>query len=211
MVKVCIECKLIKDDDIFIKGRNICKDCYREYKKNYRLKNIEYIKVKNKKYYLDNKELICNNQKESYNSNKEKKLEYQKKYASINKEKISKYKMEYQREKRKNDPLFKLKYVVSRLIRNSLKCKGLSKNKKSIDILGCDINFFKEYLEVRFTDDMNWSNYGVVWDIDHIIPLATTTNEYDIIRLNHYTNLQPLDSYVNRFIKRDKLDFEVPE
>ena len=119
--------------------------------------------------------------------------------------------MEYQREKRKNDPLFKLKYVVSRLIRNSLKCKGLSKNKKSIDILGCAINFFKEYLEVRFTDDMNWSNYGVVWDIDHIIPLATATNEYDIIRLNHYTNLQPLDSYVNRFIKRDKLDFEVPE
>ena len=92
-----------------------------------------------------------------------------------------------------------------------MKCKGLSKNKKSIDILGCDIKFFKEYLEVRFTDDMNWSNYGVVWDIDHIIPLATATNEYDIIRLNHYTNLQPLDSYVNRFIKRDKIDFEVPD
>ena len=23
----------------------------------------------------------------------------------------------------------------------------------------------------------------------------------------HYTNLQPLDSYINRFIKRDRMDF----
>ena len=115
--------------------------------------------------------------------------------------------MEYQRERRKSDPLFKLKYVVSRLIRNSIKCKGLSKNKKSIDILGCDIEFFKIYLEEKFIDDMSWDNYGVVWDIDHIIPLSSAINEDDVIKLNHYTNLQPLDSYTNRFIKRDKIDF----
>lgn len=107
--------------------------------------------------------------------------------------------------------MFKLKYVVGRLIRNSLKCKGLSKNKKSIEILGCDIKFFKEYIESKFKDDMNWLNYGVVWDIDHKIPLSSAVNEDDVIRLNHYTNLQPLDSYINRFVKRDKLDFEVPE
>ena len=29
----------------------------------------------------------------------------------------------------------------------------------------------------------------------------------DVIKLNHYTNLQPLDSYINRNIKRDKLDY----
>jgi len=28
--------------------------------------------------------------------------------------------------------------------------------------------------------------------------------EEDIIILNHYTNLQPLDSYINRNIKRGK-------
>ena len=38
---------------------------------------------------------------------------------------------------------------------------------------------------------MNWENRGL-WHIDHIIPLATAKTEDEIIRLNHYTNLQPL-------------------
>lgn len=41
------------------------------------------------------------------------------------------------------------------------------------------------------------------WDIDHIIPIDSAINEVDIIRLNHYTNLQPLCSYMNRYIKRN--------
>ena len=211
MIKICIKCKETKELELFVKTKNSCKECEKEYKRNHRLKNKEKLKEYAAKYYENNKNSILERVANNYSNDREKKLEYQKKYASLNKENISKYKMEYQRGRRKNDPMFKLKYVVGRLIRNSLKCKGLSKNKKSIDILGCDIKFFKEYLEVRFTDDMNWSNYGVVWDIDHIIPLSSAVDEFDIIKLNHYTNLQPLDSYVNRFIKRNKLDFEVPE
>ena len=46
-------------------------------------------------------------------------------------------------------------------------------------------------------------NYG--WDIDHIIPLSTAKTEEDIIKLNHYTNLQPLCSKINRHIKSDKI------
>ena len=59
---------------------------------------------------------------------------------------------------------------------------------------------------------MNWDNYGnpkdglvepnKTWDIDHIIPMNNAKTEDDVYRLNHYTNLQPLCSYVNRFIKR---------
>lgn len=59
---------------------------------------------------------------------------------------------------------------------------------------------------------MTWENRGMYngelnygWDIDHKIPLATAINEEDIIRLNHYTNLQPLCSYTNRHIKRDTI------
>ena len=57
---------------------------------------------------------------------------------------------------------------------------------------------------------MNWENRGLYngelnygWDIDHRIPLSTSTCEADVIRLNHYTNLQPLCSYTNRHIKRN--------
>ena len=59
---------------------------------------------------------------------------------------------------------------------------------------------------------MNWSNHGLYngqlnygWDIDHIIPLSSVKTEEDVIRLNHYTNLQPLCSFVNRVIKRDRI------
>ena len=46
-------------------------------------------------------------------------------------------------------------------------------------------------------------NYG--WDIDHIIPLATAKTEEDLIKLNHFSNLQPLCSKINRNIKRHKI------
>lgn len=206
-MKECIKCKLVKDNNLFVKNRNLCKECMKEYKKSYHLKNKELINISKKEMYKSKKDEILLKRKESYNSNREKKLEYQKEYASLNKEKISAYKMEYQRNRRLSDPVYKLKYVVGRLIRNSLKCKGLSKNKRSKEILGCSIEFFKVYIEERFIDDMSWDNYGTYWDIDHKIPLATAITEEDVLKLNHYTNLQPLDSYINRNIKRDKIDF----
>lgn len=58
---------------------------------------------------------------------------------------------------------------------------------------------------------MNWDNYGLYnttkqygWDLDHIEPLSSAKTIEDVIRLNHYTNFQPLCSYVNRHIKRNK-------
>ena len=57
---------------------------------------------------------------------------------------------------------------------------------------------------------MNWSNHGKYngefnfgWDIDHIIPISSAKSEEEIIQLNHYTNLQPLCSYINRVVKRN--------
>ena len=59
---------------------------------------------------------------------------------------------------------------------------------------------------------MNWENYGLYngeknfgWDIDHIMPMATALTEGEIIKLNNYTNLQPLCSYLNRNIKKDNI------
>lgn len=207
MVKVCIKCNNCKDISLFVKNKNSCKDCQKEYKKQYRIKNKNKLSEKDKNYYLINKYSIKKRMKLNYENSKDSKIEYQKKYASLNKEKISEYKIEYQRNRRKNDPVFKLKYSISRSIRNSLKVKKFTKSKKTVEILGCDIEFFKIYMEQKFTNEMNWDNYGKVWDIDHIIPLATAITEEDVIKLNHYTNLQPLDSHINRNIKRDKINY----
>ena len=98
------------------------------------------------------------------------------------------------------------------MVRYSFKSKRFKKNDRSLDILGCDIIFFVSYIESKFEPWMTWENWGKYngelnygWDIDHIIPLSSAKTEDDIIRLNHYTNLQPLCSYTNRHIKRDKI------
>ena len=56
---------------------------------------------------------------------------------------------------------------------------------------------------------MTWYNRGMYngefdygWDIDHIIPVSSATTKEEINKLNHYTNLQPLCSKINRDIKR---------
>ena len=56
---------------------------------------------------------------------------------------------------------------------------------------------------------MTWKNKGLYngefnygWDIDHIIPLSSAENYEDLVKLNHYSNLRPLCSKVNRDIKR---------
>ena len=48
-----------------------------------------------------------------------------------------------------------------------------------------------QHLESKFTEEMSFDNYGK-WHIDHIIPISSAKTEEDIIRLNHYTNFQPL-------------------
>jgi hypothetical protein len=93
-----------------------------------------------------------------------------------------------------------------------LKSKGYKKSLKTIEILGCSFDELKIYLESKFEDWMTWENKGLYdgefnygWDIDHIIPLSSAQTEEDVIKLNHFTNLQPLCSKVNRDIKKNKL------
>lgn len=202
---------------------------YRENnKEKIKLKNKEFL-LNNKDYfkerYKNNKEKILLQLKENYNKNKKNKLDYDKTYRKENKDKIKERKKIWYKEnkkkilikanvnyvKRKNsDPLFKLKVAIKNNIYHSLKRKGFKKNSRTHEILGCLIEEFKQHLENQFESWMTWDNYGLYngepnygWDIDHIIPTTTAFSEEELLKLNHYTNLQPLCSYINRVIKRD--------
>ena len=102
------------------------------------------------------------------------------------------------------------------MIGHSFRNKGLKKGSKTEKILGCTFDEFKNHLESKFESWMIWEKWGLYdgrtsnmgWDIDHIIPLSSAITEEDVIRLNHYTNLQPLCSYINRHVKMDKLDYK---
>jgi hypothetical protein len=114
---------------------------------------------------------------------------------------------------KKSDPLYVISRNARSVVYNVLTKKGYTKNKKTFDIIGITPKLLKVYIESQFEDWMNWDNYGnprdsiyeinKTWDIDHIIPISSATNEKELIKLLHYTNLQPLCSYKNRFIKRN--------
>ena len=102
-----------------------------------------------------------------------------------------KYRADKQRKRRSKDNIFKFKGDLRARITQDFSKKGYSKNSKTEQILGCSFDTLKKHFESKFTEGMNWDNQGE-WHIDHIIPLATAKTEEDVIRLNHYTNLQPL-------------------
>jgi hypothetical protein len=193
--------------------------------KNYYIKNKEKIDLKHKEYKENNKDKIKEyreknkekinlRHKKYYENNKENLLEYQKNHRQINKEKINEKRKIYDRKKRQVDFLFKSKKNIKCLIRNSFKIRGYNNQSRIYEILGCSYDEFKIYIESQFEPWMNWNNHGLYngelnygWDIDHIIPLSSAKTEEEILRLNHYTNLRPLCSKINRYIKKDSLDF----
>lgn len=99
--------------------------------------------------------------------------------------------LSYCKDRYQNDALFNISVRVRRRIGVFLKGRGLDKRTKTRQMVGCDTAQLKAHLESLFTVGMTWENKNQ-WHIDHIIPLASAVSEDDVIRLCHYTNLQPL-------------------
>ncbi len=59
--------------------------------------------------------------------------------------------------------------------------------KRLIHALKCDKNTFLNWIEFQFDNNMNWSNYGSYWQLDHIIP-STHFDMTNIIQYNKYYN-----------------------
>ena len=117
-------------------------------------------------------------------------------------------------EKRRENIPRRLNNTIGGVIRKYLKDNGFYKKSRTYQILGCSPIELKSYLESKFENWMTWENYGKYngeinfgWEIDHIIPISSARTEDDIILLNHHTNLQPLCSYINRYIKSDNVNF----
>ena len=202
-VKKCYRCGELKEINMFSVNKkskdglySYCSECRKQYRKD----NIEKIKQYDLEY---SKSPIAKESK--------------KKYKQKNKDKINEYRRNYRKEVLLNDELFILKSAIRDSIRYNLKLKGVIKNNKTCDILGCTFEEFKSHIESLWEDWMNWDNYGnpkdnifelnKTWDLDHIIPISSAKTNDDVYKLNHYSNFQPLCSYVNRFIKKDSISF----
>ncbi len=175
----------------------------------------DYRKRVNKKYKdaqsLERKLADKKRDLESYNKRIEKMTPEEKREKKLHNEILRK-----QRER--DRPFLRLANTVRTGVNRSFKVAKQKKKNKTFEILGIDFLGLKEHFESLFEPWMNWENKATKipptsmnekWDVDHIIPISTAKTTEDVIRLNHYTNLRPLCAYMNRFIKRDNLNWTV--
>jgi hypothetical protein len=198
--------------------KSYCKECGKKYykankeRKNaydkaYREANKEKLAEQKKAYWEANKEKLAEQKKAYYEANKEKFIKWRK----ANKEKVSEREKiyreanrekrnAYKKQRKKSDPLFRLSINYRSSCRRAFLSIGQKKNTKSLKLLGFKTwQELAEHLEPQFYDHpktgekMTFDNHGLYgWHIDHIIPLSTAKTEEDVIKLSHYTNLQPL-------------------
>ena len=132
-------------------------------------------------------------------------LEYQKEHFKDpeNKKKRNKY----ANDRYHNDIQQRLHTIVSVYINKCLKQGkgGVSINK----ILNYTMEDLKLHLESKFNNKMSWDNYGIYWEIDHIVPLTafifTSYEDEDFKNCWSLENLQPLEKLLNRS-KHDFID-----
>lgn len=191
----------------------------KEYMKQYRQENKERILENKRKYmkeyYAKNKDKIAEYQKVYYRENSEKVRDRVRNWKEENKTEVDAYNKRYRAEhskehsayikrRREEDARYKLICAVRNMLNNAFnKRTKVGKNKQAEDLLGCSLEFFIEHLQCQFEEGMTLENHGE-WHIDHIIPLSSATTEEEIIKLNHYTNLQPLWAKEN-IRKRNKI------
>lgn len=148
------------------------------------------IRAKNREYYALNK-----NKKDAYlknwrQQNAEKVKEYSIKTRSdpSNKQRA----MERVKLRKISEPGYKMKLSIKSRMRFAL--KGEVKSDRTIELLGCSVEYYRDYIQNLFKPGMTFENYGSIWNIDHIIPCAAfdLSMSDEQKKCFHYTNTQPL-------------------
>ncbi len=200
-MKVCNKCKIKKSLEDFHKKssnkdghKNTCKECSKKYHKEWYEKNIDKRRKQVKEYMKNNNESVKSKQKEYRKNNRDKENARHKKYRENNIERYKQKNNEYKKKQYHNNTQYRIKQNVARRIRQCI-----HKEKGTVEYLGCDIKFYKEYLESLFVEEMSWDNYGK-WEIDHKIPLSSFdfNAEKQVLEAFNYKNTQPLWAEENR-------------
>lgn len=209
--KLCKKCQTIKHiDDFGISVRrkdghnSLCKKCIVEKSALMRLKNPNKEKERRAKWSEERRAHDRKIKRDYAVKNKQHLLSKSRECRLKNRHK----RREQERLKKLNDPLYAFFCRVRNLLYSTFKNKGLRKNTKTEQLLGISIAEFKDYIEAKFEPGMNFSNHSRDgWHIDHILPGSLGKTKEDIIKLCHYTNLQPLWAEEN-LAKSDKLDWK---
>ena len=162
--------------------RKLTRSEYNKYMVQYRKEHPDYVKKQNHEYYYEK-------------GGKEKNRSYAKSRLHITREQ--------ERKRYHTDMQFRLRKVLRTRMNKFVKKRTIH----SSDLLDCDIDFYTKYLEIQFSGDMNWKNYGSYWNIDHVIPCASfdlSVEENQKICF-HWSNTRPYIKSENES-KQDTID-----
>ncbi len=108
----------------------------------------------------------------------------------------------------KNEHDTNLNYRIKKSLAARLRAV-LTKNTSTMNYIGCNIQYFREWLEYNFTDEMNWENYGQLWSIDHIIPVHkfNLAEENEKLQCWNWTNMMPVTIKYNSS-KKNNINME---
>lgn len=86
---------------------------------------------------------------------------------------------------------------VANILRNRLNkvLRGKLKVASAIDLLGCSLEYFMQFIAKQFKPGMSWENYGLhTWHIDHLKPCTSfdMNDPWQQRWCFHYSNLQPM-------------------
>lgn len=183
--KVCTRCHALKSFSCFHRDRtkpgglhSYCKPC-RSIIASTSTANREWRKINQPKIAAYNVEY------RRANPNKVKEWDSNRDKTARNLQRMKRHK-----ERMQTDIPYRLRKILRDRIYRFVKNKPLSFQ----DAFGCDYIEFKLYIENQWITGMSWENYGKVWHIDHILPLAgynlEDPTEYQ--EACNYLNLQPL-------------------
>ena len=213
-MKKCSKCNVYKDLSLFPKRkdskdghRGVCKKCKAPLRREQYLKNKKKVLDHSKEYYKNNREkCLAKNKKperiaymNEYRLDKERLKRSNDRQYRLNAKTIS----EKGKIRRKEDPIYVLKIRCRNRTASIFRAKHWNKTQHTHDLLGINYDGLKSHLESKFVDGMTWGNKGE-WHIDHIIPLDSANSKDELIKLCHYTNLQPLWA-IDNLIKSNKI------
>lgn len=102
---------------------------------------------------------------------------------------LKEQKNEWCRNESKSNINYRLKKSLAARLRTVL-----IKQDSTMNYIGCNIHYLREWFEYNFTKDMNWDNYGSYWSIDHIIPVCKfdLTIEDEKLKCWNWSNMIPV-------------------
>lgn len=174
----------------------LCHKCHYQRHRDKKLANSRkhYSAEKSRKYYIENQDKIKHRSLQQYHKNPEKSKELATQWRKDNPERHKELSREYGKKyakQNRNNPDF----LIKECLRSSL-YRGIKQNRDSLVLrkLGITFTEYKKYIESKFKPEMNWDNWGDVWELDHIIPICDwdMTNKEEVNKCFHYSNTQPL-------------------